>query len=222
MIPTQYDAYMGLGIYDYFTDTMSGVQAVLAALLIHGDRVRGLRELQIAIDKSAHARVEAMTFLIEIYNAEEHTPAKALPLAEELHKEFPQSPAMHLMLMSTLYVMKDWDAMLPEAKEILERSEKEVPWYTPQTIRAAQYCIGVGLLYGKHDLAGASEQFDKILTGTIDEWNCWVTFALLRQGQIYDLRGERDKAMVNYRQVLSRLDTWDTHKEASQYLKELL
>ena len=30
--PHPYDAYMGLGIYDYFTDTMSGVQAVLAAL----------------------------------------------------------------------------------------------------------------------------------------------------------------------------------------------
>ncbi len=96
--PTQYDAYMGLGIYDYFTDTMSGVQAVLAALLIHGDKARGLKELQIAIDKSELARVEAMTFLIEIYNAEERTPAKALPLAQELHKEFPQSPAMHLML----------------------------------------------------------------------------------------------------------------------------
>jgi tetratricopeptide (TPR) repeat protein len=216
--PTQYDAYMGLGIYDYFTDTMSGVQAVLAALLIHGDRVRGLRELQIAIDKSEHARVEAMTFLIEIYNAEEKTPAKALPLARQLHNEFPKSPAMHLMLMSTLYVMKEWDPAVVEAKDILEKSEKEIPWYTKATVRPAQYCIGVGLLFGKHDLNGASEQLDKILSGKIDE-NRWVTFALLRQGQIYDLRGERDKAMTNYRQVLARLDTWESHREASLYLK---
>jgi tetratricopeptide (TPR) repeat protein len=217
--PTQYDAYMGLGIYDYFTDTLSGVQAALAALLIHGDKARGLRELQIAIDKSKHARVEAMTFLIEIYDAEENTPAKALPLARALHKEFPQSPAMHLILMSTLYIMKDWEGMLPEANEILEKSEKEVPWYTQTTILPAQYCIGVGLLFGKHDLNGAFDQMEKILSGKIDE-NRWVTFALLRQGQIYDLRGERDKAMINYRQVLSRLDTWGTHTEAAQYLKE--
>ena len=217
--PTQYDAYMGLGIYDYFTDTMSGVQAVLAALLIHGDKVRGLKELHIAIDKSDHARVEAQTFLVEIYNAEEHTPEKALPISEALHKEFPQSPAMHLMLMSTLYVMKDWNAMLPQAQEILEKSEKADPWYDSRTTKAAQYCIGVGLLFGKHDLDGATKEFATILDGHIDE-NRWITFALLRQGQIYDLRGERDKAMVNYRQVLSRLDTWDTHKEASQpYIK---
>ncbi len=216
--PTLYDAYMGLGIYDYFTDTMSGVQAVLAALLIHGDKARGLQELQLAIDKSEHARIEAMTFLIEIYNAEEKTPAKALPLAQALHQEFPHSPAMHLMLMSTLYVMKQWEPVITEAKEILEKSEKEVPWYTPTTIRPAQYCIGVGLLFGKHDLNGASEWMEKLLAGKMDE-NRWVTFALLRQGQIYDLRGERAKAMINYRKVLSRLDTWETHKEASQYLK---
>ena len=38
---------------------------------------------------------------------------------------------MHLMLMSTLYTMKAWDdSTLPEAKEILEKSEKETPWYT--------------------------------------------------------------------------------------------
>ena len=172
-----------------------------------------------AIDKAPHARVEAMTFLIEIYNAEEHTPAKALPLARSLHKEFPESPAMHLMVMSTLYVMKDWEEMLPEAREILERSEKQTPWYTPQTINAARYCVGVGLLFGKHDLKGAADQFGMILSGKIDE-NRWVTFALLRQGQLYDLEGERDKAMSNYRQVLSRLDTWDTHKEATQYLKD--
>ena len=217
--PTLYDADMGLGIYDYFTDTMSGVQAVLAALLIHGDRVRGLKELQIAIEKAPHARVEAQTFLIEIYNAEEKMPAKALPIAQALHKEFPQSPAMHLMLLSTLYVMKDWDAMLPVAREILEKSEKETPWYTSKTTNAARYCVGVGLLFGKHDLDGAQEQFQKILAGKIDE-NRWDTFALLREGQILDLRGERDKAMVNYRQVLSRLDTWESHKEASAYLKE--
>ena len=82
-----------------------------------------------------------MTFLIEIYNAEENTPAKALPLAQALHKEFPQSPAMHLMLMSTLYVMKEWEAMIPEAREILGKSEKETPWYTAATIRPAEYCI---------------------------------------------------------------------------------
>ncbi len=217
--PTQYDAYMGLGIYDYFTDTLSGVQAVLAAILIRGDRLRGLKELQMAIDKAPHARVEAMTFLIEIYNAEENTPEKALPIARALRKEFPQSPAMHLMEMSTLYIMKDWDAVLPEARDILEKSEHESPWYTHHTIRAARYCIGVGLLFGKKDLDGALEQFNKIIDEKHDE-SRWTTFAILRRGQIYDLRNNRGKALQDYGQVMSRPDVWSTHKEASQYMKQ--
>ena len=83
---------MGLGIYDYFTDTLSGVQAVLAYLLIHGDKARGLQELQTAIDKSEHARVEAEMFLIEIYTSEENTPEKALPLAPRFTKNFLHKP----------------------------------------------------------------------------------------------------------------------------------
>ena len=89
--PELYDAYMGLGIYDYFTDTLPGVQGVLAYLFIHGDKDHGLKELQLAIDKGQRARVEAMVFLTEIYMAEEKTPEKAFPLAEALHKEFPRA-----------------------------------------------------------------------------------------------------------------------------------
>ena len=125
------------------------------------------------------------------------------------------------MLMSTLYVMKDWEnKCLPQAREILDTLRKANAVVHPANDqRYRLYCVGVGLLFGKHDLKGAAEQFQIILSGKIDE-NRWVTFALLRQGQIYDLQGECDKAMSNYRQVLSRLDTWDTHKEASQYLKD--
>src|SRR5262249_11615258 len=92
--PELYDAYLGLGIYDYFTDTLPGVQGVLAYLLIHGNKKRGLEELHTAIDKAPHARVEAMMFLIEINMSEENQPEKALPLAKKLHQEFPQSPFM--------------------------------------------------------------------------------------------------------------------------------
>src|SRR5438445_2242053 len=153
--PDLYDAYLGLGIYDYYTDTLSGVQALLAVLFIHGDKKRGLEELQMAIDHSEHARVEALCFLIEIYASEENVPEKALPLAQELHKEFPQSPAMHLILVSTLYTMKAWDGTLSEAKDFLQKSEEETPWYTRRYVNPARYCIGVAKLMGKHDPDGA-------------------------------------------------------------------
>lgn len=217
--PTLYDAYLGLGIYDYFTDTLPGVQGVLAALFIHGDKNRGLQELQWAIDKSTHARVEAMFFLIEIYTSEENTPEKALPITRALRQEFPQSPAMHLAEVMTLFTMKDWDAMSVEAQSFLEKSEKEVPWFTREGIRPALYCLGVAALWSRHDPETCLRYMNRILNMGIDS-SRWVSFAYLRRGQAYDLRGEREKALQDYRTVMDRVDFWGSHKEARRYLKE--
>jgi tetratricopeptide (TPR) repeat protein len=216
--PEQYDASLGLGIYDYFTDTLPGVEGVLAYFLIHGDKQRGLNELQLAIDKSEHARVEAMMFLIEIYTSEENTPEKALPLALALHEEFPKSPAMYMTSISVLYQMKKWPEMMKEAQLFLDRSEDEVPYYTHEGIRPARYCLGVGALYGRHDLDLSYAYMSQILK-KIDS-SRWVSYAYLRRGQIEDVRGDREAALRDYRMVLSRPDFWGSHKEAQIYIKE--
>lgn len=216
--PKLYDAYLGLGIYDYFTDTLPGVQGVLAYLLIHGDKARGLKELQWAIDKGEHSRVEAKMFLIEIYTSEENMPEKALPPALSLHEEYPQSSPMHLAYISVLYQMKKWPEMMTQAQLFLDRSEKEVPYYTRDGIRPARYCLGVGALYGRHDLDLASAYMNQILQ-TIDS-SRWVSYAYLRRGQIEDLRGDHESALRDYRTVLSRPDFWGSHKEAQTYIKD--
>jgi tetratricopeptide (TPR) repeat protein len=216
--PKLYDAYLGLGIYDYFTDTLPGVQGVLAYLLIHGNKRRGLDELQWAIDKGDHSRIEAMMFLIEIYTSEENTPDKALPLARALHQEFPLSSPMHLTLISVLYQMKKWTEMMTEAQLFMDHSEQEVPWYTHSGITPARYCLGVGALYGRRDLDLASAYMGQILK-TVDA-SRWVSYAYLRRGQIEDIRGKREAALRDYRTVLSRPDFWGSHKEAQNYIKE--
>jgi hypothetical protein len=215
--PTLYDAYMGLGIYDYFTDTLSGVHKVLAALLIHGDKARGLQELQLAITKGEFARVEAQIFLIEIYTSEERQPQKALPIARALRREFPLSPAMHLAEVMTLYTMKDWNAMRPEAESFLEKSRRETPYFTHKGIRPALYCLAMADLWDRHDLASSFKRLGEILS-LGDDSSRWVTFAYLRQGQIYDMQGERDKALAHYRKILTRQDLWGAHREANRYI----
>lgn len=119
--PGLYDAYMGLGIYDYFTDTLPGVQGVLAALFIHGDKKRGIDELNIAIQKGERSRIEATIFLVEIYTYEENNPEKGLALTEELRKEFPHSAAMHLAQVTTLFAMQRWDVLVFEASQFVTR-----------------------------------------------------------------------------------------------------
>jgi tetratricopeptide (TPR) repeat protein len=216
--PELYDAYLGVGIYDYFTDTLPGVQGVLADLLIHGDKDRGLRELKLAIDKAKHARVEAQMFMIEIYTSEENTPEKALPIAEALHKEYPQSPGMYLAEVSVLYTAKKWPEMMREAQRLLELAEQGTPYYTRDMIQPARYCLGVGALFGRHDPALAFAYMNQLLQNV--DSSRWVTYAYLRRGQVYDLRGERDKALKDYQTVMDRPDFWGSRNEARQFIKQ--
>jgi tetratricopeptide (TPR) repeat protein len=219
--PTLYDAYLGLGIYDYFTDTFGGVQKALAALLVRGDRKRGIQQLELAVEKAPHARVEAMIFLIEIYTSEEHQPAKALPITKQLRTEFPQSPLAHLAQIMTYYSMKQWADVKRESQTFVDRSRKESPYYTKDGIRPGLYCLGVSAMWHDHDLDRAYQLFAEILESGADT-SRWVTFAYLRRGQIYDQRGEREKALEDYRRVLSRPDFWGSHKEAKQYMSRPL
>jgi len=156
-------------------------------------------------------------FLIEIYTSEENTPAKALPIALALHREFPQSSVMHLAFCSVLYQMKRWAEMKKEAQLFLDRSENEVPYYTRDGIRPARYCLGVGALYGRHDLDLAYAYMSQILK--TQDASRWVSYAFLRRGQIEDLRGDRETALRDYRTVLSRQNFWGSHEEAQTYIK---
>lgn len=217
--PELYDAQMGLGIYDYFTDTLGGFVGAISGLLVHGDRKRGIRELKTVIEKGKLARVEAMLFLIEIYTSEEHKPELALPMAQQLHKEFPTSPAMYLAEIMAYYTMEDWDSVKKEAQEFLDLSEKQVPYYQAKGRQTAWYCLGVAALFGDHNLDQSFDYMSKILNEGIDT-SRWITFAYLRRGQIYDAKGEREQAVADYKTVLSRPAFWGSHKEARQYLEK--
>lgn len=216
--PETYDAYMGLGIYDYFTDTLGGVQKVLAAILVRGDKNRGIQHLKLAIDKAQHARVEAMFFLLEIYSFEEDQPEKALPIADALSKEFPHSPAVALARITTLYQMKEWERVITESEEFLKKSEKETPWFTKNGIRPALYCLGMGMMHGRNDHSKAEVYFDRILSMEQDT-SRWISFAMLRKAQVLDLKEERAEAIQFYKKVLDRPEFWGSHREARRYLK---
>ena len=69
--PGIYDAYLGLGIFDYFTDALPGVLKIPALLFIHGDRKRGIEEVRLALEKGRFLSIESRLFLLEILSRHE-------------------------------------------------------------------------------------------------------------------------------------------------------
>ncbi len=93
---------------------------MLSKLLMHGNRKRGIEEIERALKNGRHARVEAILFLIDIYTSWEKQPEKAVSLARQLYQKYPQSPAMHLALIGTLSAAKQWDLVSAESEKFLK------------------------------------------------------------------------------------------------------
>ena len=94
MNPNLTDAYLGLGIYNYFVDTLPTIIKMLRFLIAlpGGDRVLGLQQLRTAATKGDFTRPEAQFYLAKDYTRRnEMQLAKALALFEQLGKEYPKN-----------------------------------------------------------------------------------------------------------------------------------
>lgn len=77
---TVYDAYFGLGLFEYFVDRYSGVtQFILNILGFEGNRERGLKYIQIAIEGGKYAVDAAKLALISLYIGYEDNEELAIP-----------------------------------------------------------------------------------------------------------------------------------------------
>jgi tetratricopeptide (TPR) repeat protein len=93
--PNLTDAYLGVGIYNYFVDTLSSIVKLLSVFigLPGGSRTEGLEQLRLCADHGELARAEAKFYLAKDYSrSNEREYQKSLDLFEEMEKEFPHNP----------------------------------------------------------------------------------------------------------------------------------
>jgi tetratricopeptide (TPR) repeat protein len=93
--PKLTDAYLGLGIYNYFVDTLSTIVKILSIFigLPGGSRTEGLRQLELCAEKGELGRAEAKFYLGKDYSrTSEKQYEKSLRYFRELHQEYPGNP----------------------------------------------------------------------------------------------------------------------------------
>ncbi len=108
--PNLTDAYLGLGIYNYFVDTLSAIVKILAWLirLPGGSRIEGLRQLELVAEKGELARGEARFYLAKDYSRwNEKQYAKSLKLFEESKREYPHNPLWPMLIGSLHFKLEE-------------------------------------------------------------------------------------------------------------------
>jgi len=98
--PQMADAYAGLGLYDYYVDTLSAFAKVLRFFMgiPGGDKRDGVRQLHIAIEQGVLTRVEARYYLAKNLRNYDLDYASSVELMTPLTTEYPQNPFFRLLM----------------------------------------------------------------------------------------------------------------------------
>jgi tetratricopeptide (TPR) repeat protein len=104
--PSLSDAYLGIGIYNYFVDTLPAIVKILGVFigLPGGSRTEGLHQLQLCAEKGELLKPEAKFYLAKNYTrANERQYERSMRLFGELQQEFPHNPLWPMLIGSLQY-----------------------------------------------------------------------------------------------------------------------
>lgn len=221
--PTYYDAYFGLGIYQYYAGTLPSVIKILAKIVaIKGNPDEGVKQLNLSREKAMFTADSSKLILIEIQNVREskyYNPQKSLEYIRQLRAKYPKNPLMHYVEIICLYETGHLDEVTQQANQFLQLIGQD-PFYKDIYISRAYTALGTAAM-ARGDLQGARALFEQgraaLKDQAVSRWGLWNE---LRLGQVYDLLGERDLAVKQYKYVLSFKDKWGFDDLAKSLLKK--
>ena len=209
--PKEYDSYLGLGMFDYYVDTIPRFAGWLAKIMLGGSRERGLKELAVTSEHGHFARTAAQLIQVEIFTQDAfgaRDTAEAVRLMRGIRAKYPDSSMLHSAEIVALYENGNADEGLREAREYLKRVQ--AGRYAAGNVTMARALTGT-LLWAKGDKEAALAEFreggapEKSLT----RWGVWNR---VRAGQILDALGRRDEALASYKSAYAEPDKWEFRK----------
>jgi hypothetical protein len=217
--PEHGDAYLVLGLYNYYVDIAPNFVKVLRILLFlpSGSRTEGIKQLERASRDGSMFAPMAQTALAEIYGSFENRLAEAIPLAENYVQRFPGNADVRLDLAS-LYLhpsVEDFARAAEQYSAVIAGARDATPRHLSEKYR------GMNGLSSLRRSQWRLEEAVTQLTHIIDEKPskpAWVMpNALLQRGNYRVLLNETG-AEQDARRVLSDAAMKDWHKAAQQQI----
>ncbi len=141
---TYADFYFFTGLYNYYREAYPEAHPVykpLALLFPKGDKVKGLKELQIASKNAIILKAEAFSFLAGIYISFENNFEQAYKFSKALHELYPGNMQYMAVYIKNLLLVKQYG----EAESMISYSRKN----SSNAYLQAQLSILNGILYEK-------------------------------------------------------------------------
>lgn len=224
LAPSNSDILLGSGLMNYLAAVLPEKYPVVRSVITclpPGDKKIGLSMLRLAGQKAVYSRTEAQYALIDNLMQMERNYGEALPVAEQLFREYPHNSVFHKSYARCLYQVSNFAAADSVWSEVLRRVQARQPGYEVTFFRQGLYMLGdCRLRSGDYATAARvlKESVD-LARRMDDEESSWTANALLKEGNAYDKLGKRDEALRAYRDVLSLDNYTNTHANAKKYIE---
>jgi len=223
--PAEYDAYTGLGMWDYYADTLPKIIKALGRIVaIHGDAKRGIQRLKLAADRGEHTSTAAKLILIELMQDRTtpyYDPEQGLKMIREVRARFPMNPLFQFVEIIYLYEARRPNEAALQAQDFLQGIKEGRRFYEARYAPrgyvglAAAYCMMRDFDKAEAALTEAVNIMER--EGGPNRWGLW---ALVRRGQLRDVRRNRPGAFQDYRRALQLPDLWEIRDIAKLHLKQ--
>jgi len=197
--PDLTDNQLPIGIVEYYA-SLSGpiIQFATNILGFSSEYRSGLNRIKKAADSGPYSWIEGSSILSFISLWVEDDPATSFVYSKKLVDAFPGNYYFQTILMeSKMKLNKDQDFSV-ELKDLEEKlnllSEIQKKWYLP----FLNYEKALHFFYRK-DFDSALESLDQCISEYSAELDMVLGESYLLKGRIFDLKGERPRALKNYR-----------------------
>ncbi len=224
--PNNDDVLLGMGIYNYYAAVIPDKYPFIKPFMVFfpgGDRKKGLEQLVQVSQHARYARIEASYFLLQNYFTYEKDFGKALLIAQDLNKKYPQNPMFHRYLGRCLISLGRLGEANDVFEEIRKRFLKKQTGYDTYDGRESYYYIAkYEFLTNKTVPALKDFYVSDSLSRIVDKDgpSGFMSLTNLMIGMIYDMQNRRDAAVQQYRKVLDMKDFENSQSDAEKFLKQ--
>jgi tetratricopeptide (TPR) repeat protein len=216
------DFVFGKGIYDYYAAAVPERypwSKPFVAMFPSGSKARGLAAMHRTFREGSYLQAESAYFLLQIYYLYERDYTKSQQFISWLRENYPDNAFFHAMEGRIYARFGRWDESEDVFNAVMRRHAQGDTGYNDAIAEQALYYLGrheqlqrnygqaLALFYRLEQIAESRPQ-----------QSAFQTLGRLRQGMSHDARGERDKALRRYREVLRLEDFAGSHDRARRYI----
>jgi tetratricopeptide (TPR) repeat protein len=215
--PDNVDARLVEGLDDYIVGSLPWTWRTLGFLIgIKGDKEKGIRLVKEVSEHGVSNKYDAKILLGALYRRE-NKPLWVVPLVQDLIARFPRNFILRLELSQMYSMAGDKAHALEAVEEVARQKRANAPGYGRVPWEKIYFQEGT-IQFWYRDFDAALENLTKVAASANDvDLNTGV-YTFLRIGQIYDLKGQRARALAQYRKAIEYAPDSDAAQEAKRWL----